>query len=263
MKLATFTVPGNSNPVGGEIRDGQAIEFGDGSTVLQRIESGNLSPATGTAHSIDSVELLAPIPKPPMIYGIGLNYRSHAKEIGAEPPAAPIVFPKAPSSSTRPSGPVVKPAVVRLLDYEAELAVVIGNDGGVFGYAVADDISSRDLQGTEPHWIRAKGSDTFCPWGPWITTADEIEDVESLVVRGFVNAEQRQEAPVSDLVHPIPVVLKFIQEAITLAAGDVILTGTPGGVGMAMDPRRFLEDGDVVRVEIDGLGSIEHSVKFA
>ena len=102
MKLATFIPAGGSEPVAGEIRDGQAIEFGDGSTVLGRIESGDLTPAAGTAHALDSVELLAPIPKPPMIYGIGLNYRSHAKEIGAEPPAAPIVFPKAPGSSTRP-----------------------------------------------------------------------------------------------------------------------------------------------------------------
>ena len=263
MKLATFTIPGSEAPIAGEVQGEEVVAFGDGSTVLQRIATDDRSIATGDRYSLDEVQLLAPIAKPPMIYGIGLNYPSHAKEIGAEPPAAPIVFPKAPGCSTGPSGPVVKPAVISLLDYEAELVVVIGRDSKVFGYAVADDVSARDLQKSEPHWVRAKGADTFCPWGPWITTADEIDDVESLVVRGWVNGEQRQEAPVSDLVHGIDSILEFIGEAITLAPGDLILTGTPGGVGMAMDPRRFLEDGDVVRVEIDRLGSIEHPVVFA
>jgi len=263
MKLATFKPAGYKTAVAGEISGSEAIEFGDGSTVLERVESGDLTPAHGLAHKLDEIELLAPIPKPPMIYGIGLNYLSHVKEIGAEPPAAPIVFAKSPGCSTGPSGPVIKPSITRMLDYEAELAVVIGNDGGVFGYSVADDISARDLQKSEPHWIRAKGSDTFCPWGPWITTADEIEDVESLIVRGWVNGEHRQEAPVSDLVHGIEAIIAFIKESITLAAGDLILTGTPGGVGMAMNPRQFLEDGDIVRVEIEPLGSIEHPVKFA
>lgn len=261
MKLATFLVPGADRPTAGEVQGGEVIEFGDGSSVLDRIATDDRSPATGDRHSLSEVELLAPIPKPPMIYGIGLNYTSHAAEIGAEPPEAPIVFPKAPGSSTSPSGPIVKPRVVKLLDYEAELAVVIGADGGVFGYAVADDVSARDLQKSEPHWVRAKGSDTFCPWGPWITTADEVADVESLVVRCSVNGEQRQEAAVSDLVHQIPAIIDFIQETITLHPGDLILTGTPGGVGMAMDPPQFLEPGDVVTVSIDGLGSIEHPVQ--
>ena len=259
MKLATFK-PAGGDVVAGEIVGDEAVEFGDGTTVLGRIEAGDLAPATGSRHALADVELLAPIPKPPMIYGIGLNYLSHVKEIGAEPPAAPIVFAKSPGCSTGPSGPVVKPPVTRMLDYEAELAVVIGNNGGVFGYSVADDISARDLQKSEPHWVRAKGSDTFCPWGPWITTADEISDVESLIVRGWVNGEKRQEAPVSDLVHGIDACIEFISASINLHPGDLILTGTPGGVGMAMDPRCFLEPGDVVRVEIEPLGSIEHSV---
>ncbi len=260
MKLATFTVTGVDRPIGGEVQADEVVAFGDGASVLDRIISGDLSPATGDRYGLSEVTLLAPVPKPPNIYGIGLNYKSHAAEIGAEPPAAPVVFPKAPSSSTAPGGPVICPSVVKRLDYEGELAVVMGRDGAIFGYAVADDVSSRDLQGREPHWVRAKGADTFCPWGPWITTADEIEVPTALVVRTWVNGEQRQEAPVSDLVHPIPDVLAFIGEAITLAPGDVILTGTPGGVGMAMDPPKFLESGDVIRIEIEPLGSIEHSV---
>ena len=164
----------------------------DSVSVLDIVEAGTTTAAGGAHHDLASVTLLAPIPKPPMIYGIGLNYKSHAAEIGAEPPAAPIVFPKSPGCSTKPSGPVVIPSVVRLADYEGELAVVMGPNGRIFGFAVADDVSSRDLQKSEPHWIRAKGSDTFCPWGPWITTADEIDDVEELVVKCWVNGQQRQ-----------------------------------------------------------------------
>ncbi len=259
MKLATFTRDGGE-PTAGQVVDGGIVEFTDGLSVLERIEQGVTGEATGPQHALDAVILLAPIPKPPMIYGIGLNYKSHAAEIGAEPPAAPIVFPKSPGSSTGPSGPVVCPSLVRRLDYEGELVVVMGPNATVFGYAIADDVSSRDLQKSEPHWIRAKGSDTFCPWGPWITTADEIDDVEALVVKCWVNGEQRQEAAVSDLVHPIPNIISFITEAITLHPGDLLLTGTPGGVGMAMDPPQFLAAGDTVRIAIDQLGSIEHSV---
>ncbi len=260
MKLATFDT-GDGIARAGQVVGDEVVEFGEGVTVLSIVEAGGTSDATGARQALADVTLLAPIPKPPMIYGIGLNYKSHAAEIGAEPPAAPIVFPKSPGCSTKGSGPVVIPSVVRKADYEGELVAVMGSNGKVFGYSVADDVSSRDLQKSEPHWIRAKGSDTFCPWGPWITTADEIADVEALVVKCWVNGEQRQEAAVSDLVHPIPNIISFIQESITLHPGDLILTGTPGGVGMAMDPPQFLATGDTVRVEIEPLGSIEHPVQ--
>ena len=189
-----------------------------------------------------------------------MNYRAHVEEMGREAPEMPVVFMKLPSSVVPPGGPIRCPAVVKRLDYEGELAVVMGAGGEVAGYAVADDVTGRDLQGREPQWTRAKGADTFCPVGPWITTADEVPDPEALALRTWVNGELRQDASTSDLVFGIPTLVSFISETITLEPGDLILTGTPSGVGMAMDPPRFLTSGDVVRIEIERLGSIEHAV---
>ncbi len=177
-----------------------------------------------------------------------------------EPPEFPIVFTMSPSSATDPGGPVVCPSVVRRLDYEGELAIVMGADGEVAGYAVADDVSARDLQRREPQWTRAKGFDTACPFGPWVTTADEIPDPGALRLRTWVNGDLRQDTRTSDLLFDVPTLVAFLRETNTLQPGDLILTGTPSGVGAAMDPRVFLADGDVVRIEIDGLGAIEHPV---
>ena len=164
------------------------------------------------------------------------------------------------TSAAPPDGDVTCPAVVRRLDYEGELAVVMGPDGTVAGYAVADDLSARDLQGREPQWTRAKGFDGSCPYGPWITTADEVADPEALALRTWVNGELRQDSATSDLIFGIDAVVAFLRETCTLEPGDLILTGTPSGVGMALDPPRFLDSGDVVRIEIEALGTIEHRV---
>jgi 2-keto-4-pentenoate hydratase/2-oxohepta-3-ene-1,7-dioic acid hydratase in catechol pathway len=137
----------------------------------------------------------------------------------------------------------------------------MGPAGEIAGYAVANDVSARDLQRREPQWTRAKGFDTSCPWGPWITTADEVADPENLRLSTHVNGEPRQDSTTADLVFGPRALVDFIAEAITLEPGDLILTGTPSGVGMAMDPQRFLEPGDVVRLEIEGLGVIEHPVE--
>jgi 2-keto-4-pentenoate hydratase/2-oxohepta-3-ene-1,7-dioic acid hydratase in catechol pathway len=259
MKLCTFVPPGGSVPVAGEVRGEEVVAFADGSSVLDRLRSGDRAPAGGERHPLAHVTLLAPhVPR--AIFGIGLNYRAHAAEQGREPPEFPIVFQKLPTSAAPPGGPVRVPPVVRRLDYEGELAVVMGAGGEVAGYAVADDVSARDLQRREPQWTRAKGADTFCPFGPWITTADEVPDPEALGLRTWVNGELRQDASTSDLVFSIPELVAFIAEAITLEPGDLILTGTPSGVGMALDPPVFLGPGDVVRIEIDGLGVIEHGI---
>lgn len=259
MKLATFLAPGGGAPRSGSVEGDQIVAFAAGGTVLDRLRSGDRSPATGEVFDLDAVTLLAPhIPR--AIFGIGLNYGAHAAETGRELPEAPIVFLKLPSSIAPPGGPVRCPAVVKRLDYEGELAVVMGPGGEVAGYAVADDVSARDLQKREPQWTRAKGSDTFCPFGPWVTTADEIDDPEALRLRTWVNGDLRQDAETSDLVFSIPKIVAFLQETITLEPGDLILTGTPDGVGMALDPPRFLETGDVVRIEIEGLGAIEHDI---
>ena len=262
MLLATFVVPGSDSPRAGsvDIDAGQVISFAGGETVLDRLVSADLSPATGEKFPVSEVTLLAPVPRPRAILGIGLNYRAHAAEQGKEPPEYPIVFTKLPFASTPPGGPIRCPAVVRRLDYEVELAVVMGAGGEVAGYAVANDVSARDLQGREPQWTRAKGADTFCPWGPWITTADELGDPHDLQLRTWVNGELRQDSRTSDLVFKVPELISFISETCTLEPGDLILTGTPSGVGMAMDPPQFLASGDVIRMEVERLGTIEHAV---
>jgi 2-keto-4-pentenoate hydratase/2-oxohepta-3-ene-1,7-dioic acid hydratase in catechol pathway len=172
-----------------------------------------------------------------------------------------MVFLKLPSSSVPGSGPVRTPPVVKRLDYEVELAVVMGAEGEIAGYAVADDVSARDLQKREPRWVRAKGFDTACPWGPWITTADEVPDPGNLRIASQVNGETRQDSTTADLIFGPQALVDFIAETCTLAPGDLILTGTPQGVGQAMDPPRFLQPGDVVRCEIEGLGAIEHAIE--
>lgn len=260
MRLATFLGGGSAQPRAGEVRGDEVVEFAQG-TVLDRLASGDRTPADGPAHPLAEVSLLAPVPRPRAIFGIGLNYAAHAAEQGKPLPQFPIVFMKLPTSSVPPSGPVVRPPVTGELDYEAELVLVMGREGEIAGYAVADDVSARDLQRREPQWTRAKGADSFCPWGPWITTADEVPRPEALRIRSEVNGEVRQDASTSDLVFGPRALVDFLRETCTLEPGDIILTGTPSGVGMALDPPRFLQPGDTVRVEIEGLGAIEHSVE--
>jgi len=262
MKLATFLPAGASEPVAGEVRGEELVAFAAG-TVLDRLASGDRRPADGEAFALAGATLLAPVPRPRAIFGIGLNYAAHAAETGAELPEAPMVFLKLPSSSVPGCGPVRCPAVVKRLDYEVELAMVMGAGGEIAGYAVADDVSARDLQKREPRWVRAKGFDTSCPWGPWITTADEVPDPERLRITSHVNGEVRQSATTADMVFGPRALADFIAETCTLEPGDLILTGTPQGVGQAMDPPRFLADGDVVRCEIEALGAIEHRIEAA
>src|SRR3954447_1920447 len=257
MKLATFSIDGEAR--GGEVRGDEVVVFGDGTTVLERLRSGDRTPADGAAFALEAVTLLAPV-TPRAIFGIGLNYADHAAETGATPPEAPIVFMKLPSSSCPPNEALQIPPVIRRLDYEGELAIVLGGDGTIAGYAVADDVSARDLQRREPQWTRAKGFDNSCPWGPWITTADEVGDVRSLALKTWVNGDLRQDGTTANLIFGPEEVVAFIAETCTLEPGDLILTGTPAGVGIGMDPMQFLAAGDVVRIEIERLGAIEHTI---
>lgn len=261
MKLATFLPPSGGAPLTGEVRDGLAVCFSDPErSVLERLAANDRYSADGNAFELDDVELLAPIPRPGAIFGIGLNYADHIAETGAPTPERPLVFMKTPRSAAAPNAPVRAPKIVSKLDYEGELAVVIGAGGTVAGYAVADDLTARDLQGAEPQWTRAKGADGFCPFGPWITTAEEVGSATGLRLRTWVNGELRQDASTSNLIFAVDELVAFIAQTCTLEPGDLILTGTPSGVGLGMDPPTFLATGDIVRIEIDTLGSIEHAI---
>jgi acylpyruvate hydrolase len=261
MRLATVTDPATGSPAAAEIRGEDAVLYRD-ATVVELLALDEVPAADGDTHPLADLELHAPVPRPRAIFGIGLNYADHARETGQDLPEAPMVFAKLPSSSVHPNGDVHPPAIVfDRLDYEAELAVVMGAGGRIAGYAVADDLSARDLQQAEPRWVRAKGFDQSCPWGPWITTADEVADPKALKITCDVDGERRQDSTTAELVFGPEELVAFISEAITLEPGDLILTGTPSGVGRAMDPPRLLSDGSVVRCEIEGLGAIEHTVR--
>jgi acylpyruvate hydrolase len=216
---------------------------------------------SGGSWPLSDVRLLAPIPDPGTIYAIGLNYADHIAEMGGEAPKAPIVFVKVRGSVAPPGGPIRCPEVVRRLDYEGELVIVMGAGGEIGGFCIADDVSARDLQGREPQWTRAKGADTFCPFGPWVTTADEVPDPGALGLRTWVNDELRQDSNTSNLIFNCRQLVDFLSETCSLQPGDLILTGTPNGVGQAQEPPRFLQSGDRVRIAIDGLGAIEHPVE--
>jgi 2-keto-4-pentenoate hydratase/2-oxohepta-3-ene-1,7-dioic acid hydratase in catechol pathway len=257
VRLATFEVDGQ---VRAGVVDGERVTALEPGQTVVDVLAGEPARLSGDKWALDDVSLLAPIPAPGTIYGIGLNYAKHVEETGATAPEQPLVFVKVLGSAAPPGGPIRCPEVVHRLDYEGELTIVIGAGGKIGGYCVADDVTARDLQGREPQWTRAKGADTFCPFGPWITTADEVPDAGNLTLRTWVNGELRQDSSTSDLIFGCEELVEFIAQTCALRPGDLVLTGTPNGVGMAFDPPRFLESGDVVRIEIESLGSIEHAV---
>jgi len=261
MRLATFLPPGSTSARAGEVRGERVFSYAQEElTVLDRLADPEAAPVEGASWGLEEVDLLAPVPAPRAIFGIGLNYADHVREMGGQAPESPLVFLKLPSSAAPPNAPVYCPHVVRRLDYEGELAVIMGPARAVAGYAIANDVTARDLQGREPQWTRAKGADGFCPYGPWVTTADEIDDPHVLALRTWVNGELRQDSNTSNLIFSVPELIEFISETCTLEAGDVILTGTPSGVGMGLDPPVFLATDDVVRIEIERLGAIEHAI---
>ena len=262
MRLATFLTPEGPAPHHGEVRGDRIVAFDTGS-VIDRLASGDLTPADGRDYALAEVSLLAPVQRPRAIFGIGLNYAAHAAETGKDLPEQPMVFMKLPTSSVSPNGTVHVPAAAgKRLDYEVELVVVLGAGNRIAGYAVANDLSARDLQGRETQWTRAKGFDSSCPWGPWITTADEVADPEALRLSSQVNGEVRQDSSTSDLVFGPQALVDWIAQTCTLEPGDIILTGTPEGVGQSMDPPQFLAAGDVVRLEVESLGAIEHTIEI-
>src|SRR3984885_10095593 len=260
MKLATFQAPGQDGPLAGIVEGDRIRAFGGPDGVREALAAGDVPALTGRDWALDEVTLLAPVARPGTVYAIGLNYAKHVEETGGTKPEQPIVFVKVAGSVAPPGGPIRCPDVVKRLDYEGELTIVIGAGGGVAGHFGAHGAPARDLQGREPQWTRAKGADTFCPFGPWVTTADEVADAGNLSLRTWVNGELRQDSKTSDLIFGCDELVEFIAQTCALRPGDLILTGTPNGVGMAQDPPWFLSSGDRVKIAIEELGEIEHAV---
>jgi 2-keto-4-pentenoate hydratase/2-oxohepta-3-ene-1,7-dioic acid hydratase in catechol pathway len=214
--------------------------------------------------AVDRVKLAPPVTRPAKIIGIGLNYMDHAAEQNAPLPDEPRIFAMFPSTLIGPNDPITwETAVTNQVDYEAELAVIIGKTikncpeseslGAVFGYTCANDVSARDIQLQKAQLVRGKALDTFCPLGPWIVTADEIPDPGALQIRCWLNGNLMQDGHTSQLIFGVPALIAFLSRSFTLVPGDVILTGTPKGVGAFRNPPVFLKDGDTVTVEIEGL----------
>jgi 2-keto-4-pentenoate hydratase/2-oxohepta-3-ene-1,7-dioic acid hydratase in catechol pathway len=258
VKLATFRAPDGRTRAGEVV--GEEVRALTSDLTVRDVLAGAEVRHADHGWPLAEVELLDPVQPAGTIYAIGLNYAKHVEETGATKPEQPIVFVKVAGSVAPPGGPVRCPEVVRRLDYEGELTIVMGSSGQIGGYCVADDVTARDLQRRESQWTRAKGADTFCPYGPWVTTAEEVPDPGNLDLKTWVNGELRQDSNTGDLIFGCQEIVKFISETCTLLPGDLILTGTPNGVGMGLDPPQFLQSGDVVRIEIARLGAIEHQV---
>lgn len=243
---------------------------------------GDTLPALLPALALREVQIIAPLPRPRRnIFCVGKNYFAHAKEFagsgfdssaksGGDIPADPIIFTKVPESVVGPGATIEIPAASTAIDYEAELAVIIGRGGKgiaakdamahVWGYTIVNDITARDWQSRHQQWHLGKSFDTFCPMGPWLVSADELDGANT-GVRCYVNGEERQNASTADFIFDIPKLIETLSAGITLYPGDVIATGTPVGVGIGFKPPKYLKSGDVVRVEIDGIGSLENPVR--
>ncbi len=282
MKLITFTTDTTENDTRlGVIKGGGVIDLAsasDGhlpSDMLAFLRQGGaamqlareIEARAAPSRPLSEVTLLAPVTNPSKVVAIGLNYMDHCREQGIEPPEAPVIFAKFPSAVIGP-GVAIRwdPALTRQVDYEVELAVVMGRVARgvpaaealdyVAGYTICNDVSARDLQFGDGQWVRGKSLDTFCPLGPWLVTRDEIADPHNLAMCSVVNGERLQDSTTAEMIFRVPQLIEFISRAFTLLPGDVIATGTPDGVGVFRSPPIFLKDGDVVTLEIEGLGQL-------
>jgi 2-keto-4-pentenoate hydratase/2-oxohepta-3-ene-1,7-dioic acid hydratase in catechol pathway len=242
-----------------------------GDDALDRVRRWADDPPGGERHDPLKTTLLAPIPRPPKVICIGLNYRDHAEESRMSIPEVPTVFSKYASSVIGPHAPIILPKNSTKPDYEAELAVVIGKGGRhiaesdwrehVFGYTCVNDVSARDFQMATSQWMMGKTFDTFCPMGPAVVTADEIEDPHDLHITCSINGNRLQDSNTKNLIFGIPKLIAFLSSVFTLEPGDVISTGTPAGVGFAQKPPRWLMPGDRVTVHIQGVGTLVNPVE--
>jgi len=250
--------------------------------VIERLADGRGLPVLLPAIAMADLRLTAPLPKPRRnIFCVGKNYFEHAREFagsgfdssaksGGDIPAFPIYFSKVPESVVGPDAAVEMPAASSAIDYEAELTVVIGKGGKgiskadalqhVWGYTIINDVTARDWQGRHSQWLLGKSFDTFCPMGPWLVSADELDGTNTRV-RCYVNDELRQDAATTDLIFDIPTLIETLSAGITIYPGDLIATGTPVGVGIGFKPPKYLKSGDMLRVEIDGIGALSNPVR--
>ena len=283
MRIVTFEHQG-ARHVGRIAGDGQTIErlaidaARGAQSLIEACATGAPMPAVSGHVALADVRLLAPLPLPRRnLFCVGRNYHAHAKELrdsvfkdnAKVVDSWPIVFTKVPEAVVGPADAVQLPGIEisEQIDYEAELTLVIGRGGRniarkdalkhVYGYTIINDVTARDVQIRHAQWDLGKSFDTFCPMGPWIVTADEL-DGSNTRVRCWVNGELRQDAQTTDLIFDIPTLIETCSRGITLLPGDIIATGTAAGVGMGMNPPRWLKHGDVVRIEIDGLGVLEN-----
>ena len=251
--------------------------------LIEALARGDSLPPVRAALALSALRLTAPLPRPRRnIFCVGKNYYAHAKEFagsgfdssakaGGDIPSVPIIFSKVPESVIGPGDAIEIPtAVSTAIDYEAELAVIIGRGGRgirkadalqhVWGYTIVNDVTARDWQSRHQQWHMGKSFDTFCPMGPWLVSADEC-DGTATQVRCYVNGEERQNASTRDLIFDIPTLIETLSAGITLYPGDVIATGTPVGVGIGFKPPRYLQPGDQVHIEIDGIGVLDNPVR--
>ena len=280
MKLATFS-HGGTTRIG--VVDGErVVDLAAAAPELPRkmvafleagepaLKTARAALGTGPSLALADVQLEAPVLRPPKFLAVGLNYADHVRESGIETPQHPTIFNKQSTCVTGPTDPVHLPRASHVLDYEGELGFVIGTrcrhvsreDAAevIAGYTVVDDVTVRDWQLRIPTWTMGKSFDTHGPIGPWIVTPDEIGDPHALRLRTWVNDELRQDSSTKELIFDCFALVEHFSTAFTLEPGDVIATGTPSGVGIAMKPPKLLVAGDVVRIEIEGIGSIENPV---
>jgi 2,4-didehydro-3-deoxy-L-rhamnonate hydrolase len=272
LKLVMYSTDGGAPSVG-YIEEDEVRALG-GASMLEYIEHGRDADRQpgGEALPLSEVRLHAPVTRPAKIIAIGLNYEDHANETGGEIPEKPIVFAKYPNTIIGPGEAIRIPPITEQVDYEAELAVVIGREARnvseeealehVFGYMNSNDVSSRDLQFSEGgQWTRSKSIDTFAPIGPYIATRDEVADPQSLYIRCVLNGEVVQDGTTSDMIFSVAELVSFLSSGMTLMPGDIIMTGTPAGVGFVREPALFMKAGDEVSVEIEGLGTLTNPVE--
>ena len=223
-------------------------------------------------HKVEELELLAPLPNPPKIICLAFNYYDHAKDAGLTPSDEPVIFMKPRTTLNSPYSNILCPSFVKRLDYEAEIAAIIGKDtkkasidqsvDSIFGYMILHDVSARDIQFKDKQFTRGKSIDTFAPCGPWITTKDEISDPQNLEIITKVNGELRQKSSSVNMVIPIKKIISSLSSIMTMEEGDIISTGTPAGVAMSMKEPKYLKDGDIVEISIENLGTIRNKVVF-